>query len=147
MADDEVSLMLIDFLCMIPSSDACSVCDHVIAEHYYSFRVCKSPAVADVDTDAGAASSSSVGGSSSAPLKVTHDYLMECVLCGKGTDEQIHWPTSEPHNTPHTAENTGTAASTATTQATPPTFSLASIQIKAPTQGPEAKKEDDDEWA
>jgi len=50
----------------------CTQCGHVIAQHYYAFRVCR-----QVDECAKRTG------------RVTQEYYMECTLCGKGMDESI----------------------------------------------------------
>ena len=75
---------------------------------------------------------------------VTHDYLMECVLCGKGTDEQVHHSGGSSSTA---AASSSDAAAAAAPSPQPPSFSLGAIQLNAqvaaPTK-PDAKEEE--EW-
>lgn len=138
------------WLCFRCCSDTCSSCSHVIAEHYHSFRIVRASLEEDecsitVAAAAPAAASSSSSSLSlqdeaaapapvAAAVRVTHDYLMECVLCGKGTDEQRF----DAGGAPVAAKEVG--ASSSSSAAAPaagaaPSFSLSSIQLNAMIRG------------
>lgn len=128
-------------------SDSCSVCDHVIAEHYYSFRVTKKEVELAVQVDPSSSSSAPASGDASAAgqsaMVVTHDYLMECVLCGKGADEQVHH-----HHHHHHRHHAGSSPAALPPVAGPP-ISLAAIQLQnvpPPTTTTMDAKEEE-EWA
>jgi hypothetical protein len=155
---------------LLDLSDVCSVCSHVIAEHYHSFRIVRTPveaegADADVPSSPAAASASAAASadavaSPSSSMRVTHEYLMQCTLCGKGADEQLLNPSGHKSSVPLPAS---ASASAAAASASLPSFSLSSVQLHSllidsrppgqalPTPAGEASaaaaSKETDEWA
>ena len=142
----------------VACTDVCTVCDHVVAEHYHSFRIIRTPLEESSESNnnsAAAASSSSSSSVAAAPaasssggvavsVRVTHDYLMECVLCGKGCDEQLlhgHAPSAASEST-SSADGTCSSSSSSSSSAPAypaaaalPSFSLSSIQLNDMLRG------------
>lgn len=127
------------------------MCSHVVAEHYHSFRIVRT--VVDADEAVADASAAAAEDAAAIPpaVRVTHDYLMECVLCGKGCHEQ---------RIDHGASaDAGAAASSVTgPTAALPSFSLSTIQINEIVRGScppgssmpapaAAESKEEDEWA
>jgi len=119
---------------------ACSVCAHVIAEHYHSFRVIRTPvsgsdaaAVGSSEAAAAASSPAASAEAAAAAVRVTHDYLMECVLCGKGADEQV-----VQSGLSDSASAPGASAGANAAVAAPLPVALSSIQINAMLAGSRA---------
>ena len=136
---DAVGLMLLCFAFFV--LDSCSVCSHVIADHYYSFRMTKT--VNGVDASDESKADELPSDSTGDVTKVTHDYYMECVLCGKGTDEQVH---IDRENAPN--DNDHDAVPNAQTQSNA-TIALANIQIRSNNANGASNNDDgdEDEWA
>jgi hypothetical protein len=79
---------------------------------------------------------------------VTHDYLMECVLCGKGADEQVHHSNDRPAESAASSSSSGVGSSS-TAPAPVASISLGAIQlpnVPAAAQ-PKMDAKEEEEWA
>lgn len=84
----------------------------------------------------------------SVPVRVTHDFLMECVLCGKGTDEQhVHTTGENGSASEAVATRPAVTHAAAAAPAPLPSFSLSSIQLRADAVAdPTSNKAEEGEW-
>lgn len=130
----------------------CSKCNHVIAEHWHSFRVVyDTPAAASTTQQGHEDQKHNTTTAAAAPDRdYTQFYMMECVLCGKGVDEsKKHKSHTQGHHTHiHTHPAHDTASSSSSSSSTPlpeqakPTISIAATaaQLKHLTMSQDHEK-------
>jgi hypothetical protein len=132
------------------------VCAHVVAEHFYSFRVTRKEEDMEAEDTAASAplaasglveSAACVAGAPAVHAVVTHDYLMECVLCGKGADEQVHYPSGTRRSDISAA---GGARASPAVAPPPPAATLTLGGLQLPAHAPRAapmEAAEAEEWA